>query len=287
MGNNEIIKKIQKNILLFLSVANYASWHIIKRNINNLAVDTEIGHKKPEYLVLYPLLRTGIVETARHPETGKLVYCLGPDVIIRTHDKLLKLKTKDGSVVFIDENNIEQEPILDHNSSLILLKNIPSLINVISHWPESEIKMKYIYDRFGKNDLEKYKATENSSKPNIYANSKFIYSEKYLKTKSGKLYLIPSIEENIDAFNIALSYLEAIKGRYIFIHNPSKKTIAPKYFNSMLPFVICRVLVLCDPTILLNGSLFEGNVKFNNVSSEHIVELKRVFGPIAVKEENE
>jgi hypothetical protein len=289
-NNFQLIRLLQNKILLFLSIANYASWHSLKRNINNL-IDTKSESKavlgeSPEYSVLYPLLRSGFVETARHPETGKLVYCLGPNVIIQTsEDNFFKIIPKDCSCELIDKDNIEMCPVIYKNTSLFLLKNISSLKEVISYWATFDIKMNYIYDRFNKNHFRSI--GETVTKPNIYANSNLFYSEKYLKTKEGHLYLIPSIEDNIDAINIALCYLRVIEGQSIFRYSSNKKRITSVYFNSIIPFVICRALIFCDPMIILNEILNNKMFMINNVSIDHIIELERIFGKNAVRKEYE
>jgi hypothetical protein len=55
----------------------------------------------------------------------------------------------------------------------------------------------------------------------------------------------------------------------------------------MLPFVICRALILCDPMILLNDNIYENKVIIGNISKNHIFELRRIFGENAVRKENE
>jgi hypothetical protein len=279
--------QLKKKILLFLSVANYASWHILKRNINSLCdTDTEsrllIGNN-PEYQVLYPLLRIGVIETAIHPETGKQVYSLGPDAMIQTSDKkVVKIMAKDFSCTLMEENMVETHSIMGKETSLALLKTIPSLKKIISHWEKSAIEMNYIYDRFDKNH---FKAAKDKAMPNIYTNSNHFYSAKYIRIKEGDLYLIPPIEDNIDAVNIASCYLRAITGKPIFVYNYDTKTITADEFNSIVPFAICRALLLCDPMILFGENFTERNTTINNITKNHIIELKRIFGDSAVKEE--
>jgi hypothetical protein len=184
----------------------------------------------------------------------------------------------------LDKNNVGEIPIISHEASLALLKKIPSLKNVISHWAKVDIEMRYIYDRFDKNH---FKATLNTTEPNLYANSSHFYSEKYIRTREGSLYLIPSIEDNIDAVNIALCYLRVIGGKPIFLYNPKVENITCRGFNSMLPFVICRSLLLCDPMILVKEGIRQKEVIVNNVSKDHIREIKRIFGDPAMREKHE
>jgi hypothetical protein len=286
-NKTQLIISLQKKILLFLSAANYASWHILKRNVNSLCAketECELGDN-PEYPVLYPLLRIGVIETARHPETGKPVYCLGPDVMIQTPDKkVLKITAKDFSFTLMEKDAVESPSVTGKEASLALLKTLPSLKNIISHWANSDIEMNYIYDRFDKNH---FKSVKDKAKPNIYSNSNRFYSAKYIKTQEGDLYLIPPIEDNIDAVNIALCYLRAITGKPIFIYNYNTETIITSEFNSILPFIICRALILCDPVILSGEIFFEKNITINNVTKNHVIELKRIFGGAAVREEHE
>ncbi|MDR2942709.1 MAG: hypothetical protein LBV17_08990 [Treponema sp.] len=284
-----LIRSFQEKILLFLSIAGYASWHILKRNINNL-IDTEPENKivlgeNSEYSVLYPLLRNGFIETARNPESGKLVYCLGLNVIIQTlDDKFFKITPENCSCELVDKNNIGTLPIISNDASLFLLKRISSLEDILLHWSTSNIKMNYIYDRFNKNHFRRI--NETATKSNIYTNSNQFYSEKYLKTRKGGLYLIPSIEDNIDAINIALCYLKEINKQPIFYYSSKKKRITTEDFNSIIPIIICRALLLCDFTNY-NKILYNRKSMINNISIEHITELKRIFGENAVREDYE
>ena len=232
------------------------------------------------------MLRTGFIETACRPESGKLVYCLGKNVLVQTHNgQFIKLTPQSFSRELINDDNVENYPILYKNASLALLKRIPSLTEIIYHWERSNILMKYTYDRFDKNHFNRI---VDSLKQDIYTNTNYFYSEKYLKTQEGQLYLIPSIEKNIDAINIALCYLKTTEGKPLFFYNSNKKTIKSLDFHSILPFVICRALILCDPMILLNDGIYHGkSCEINNVSKEHIIELTRIFNKTAVRESDE
>lgn len=281
-NRNEQIKSLQKKIILFLSAVNYTSWHILKRNIYNLCENEAEGiSNNLEYSVLYPLLRIGIIETARNPETGKLVYCLGADSAIQvSDDKCLNITIKDFSCKLLDKNNVGETPIISRDSSLVLLRKIPSLEDVISHWVKIDIEMHYLYNRFEKNH---FKAVLNTTEPNLYANSDHFYSEKYIRTREGNLYLLPSIDDNIDAVNIALCYLRIISRNPIFFYDPNAKNVTCWGFNSIIPFVLCRSLLLCDPMILVNGGLHQKTIVINNISNNYIREIRRIFGEYAVR----
>ena len=126
---------IQKNILQFLYATNYASWHILKKNIYSLLEESTVLGTSPEYQILYPLLRTGFIETACRPESGKLVYCIGNNVLIQINNgQFLKITPQSFSRELIDSDNVENYPILHKNTSLALLKRIPSLTEIIYHW---------------------------------------------------------------------------------------------------------------------------------------------------------
>jgi hypothetical protein len=184
----------------------------------------------------------------------------------------------------LDKNNVGEIPIISHEASLALLKKIPSLKNVISHWVKVNIEMRYIYDRFDKNH---FKATLNTTEPNLYSNSNYFFSEKYIRTREGGLHLIPSIEDSIDAVNIALCYLRIIGGNPIFFYNSNIENIICWGFNSILPFVICRSLLLCDPMIIVNEGICQKELAVNNVSKDHIGQIKRIFGDRAMREKHE
>jgi hypothetical protein len=165
--NNELIRLLQKKILIFLSAVNYASWQILKRSINNLVEAESANIVSPEYQIIYPLLRTGFIETARNPETGKLVYCLGTNAVIQTPcNNFLKITTKDFLCEKIDKNSIDMYPIIDKDASLFLLKIIPSLREIISHCVKAEVVINYIYKQKKKNH---FKNTNDTTKPNIYS----------------------------------------------------------------------------------------------------------------------
>jgi hypothetical protein len=253
---------LKEGIVKYLTASQFASWNILKKNINGLYLSLYgNGVDVPEnleYKVLYPLLRAGIIETARRPASDKLVYCLGPEIIY---------------------NKINQ------NDSLKLLKNIPSLVTIITHWQKSETQVYFIYERFDKNH---FKTARDTSLPQIYTNKDRVYSNRYIRIENGALCLIPEMEDNIDGFNIACCYLKSLKGLPFFTFNINTKTLTCLCFHSILPVVICRALILCDPTVL-SGDMFNNNGKaviINNVSKDHVKELKRIFGENTVEEKN-
>ena len=300
-NNSEQINKIkllQLNILKYLSIVQYASWSVLKNNIKNLYATFSNDESMPddnlEYNILYPLLRIGIIETARRPESDKLVYCLGPRLIIETEGKnLIEINPTENICREVDYEQIEnydKNIVVKQMDSLLLLKSIPTLRKIITHWDESEVEMRYIYDKFKKNHFES--ANGNTSHPNIYTRKTEIYSYKYIRIENETLYIIPDKEENMDADNIALSYLEVINnGKRHFLFSKNKNELTCNTFHTILPFIICRALILCDPMILTNrdGEIYSNTYKpvIKNVTIDHIKELKRIFGEKAVEVKND
>jgi hypothetical protein len=98
------------------------------------------------------------------------------------------------------------------------------------------------------------------------------------------LYLIPETEDNVDSLNIALCYLKIIKKHSHFAFNENNQELTCWTFHSMLPFVICRALILLDPMMLIDNRMYNnGTVIIRNVTNDHIKELKRIFGDTAVE----
>ena len=280
---------IQNDIVKYLNACQFASWNNLKKNIQNLYIyysddEAEIDDNI-EYKILFPLLRTGVIETARRPETNKLVYCLGEPVIISNEEnKYIKLNPKNNECNII--NDIRNENgVIGTKEALKLIKCIPSLKEIIIKWKKSETEVHYIYDKFNKNH---YLFARDVGNPNIYTSRDKIYSNKYIRTETGNLYMIPEIEDNIDGVNIALSYLETINRRLHFKYDKNNKTLICFTFHTILPFILCRALILCDPMILIDGRAYErGYIQVNNVEDDHVKELKRIFGEKALGETNE
>lgn len=253
------IHSLQQGIIKYLNVSQFASWSILKKNINSLFV-TRYGNEANipgnlEYEVLYPLLRAGLIETARRPETDKLVYCCCRQALNHA------------------DKNIQ--------ASLTLLKRIPSLHTIITHWHKSETEVHYIYERFEKNH---FKTARDTLQPNIYTSRDRVYSNKYIRLEDGTLYLIPEIEDNVDAFNIAHCCIESIKGHSHFAYHKNSNELTCRTFNSMLPIVICRALILSDPKVLDDNTVYNrGRIIIREITDDHIKELKRIFGETAVE----
>jgi hypothetical protein len=250
---------LQKRIIKYLNASQFASWKILKKNINSLYItlygnETNIPDNL-EYKVLHPLLRAGRIEAARRPETDRLVYCGCPET---TNPP--------------DQNN---------KFSLRLLKKIPSLHAVITHWQKSETTVHYIYERFDKGSH--FKTAVDTSPPNMYTSRDKVYSNKYIRLEHGTLYLIPEIEDNLDAINIAHCYLESIKGKPHFVFNAGNNELSCRTFHTMLPVVVCRSLILCDPRVLEDDRFYNNDrIVIRQITGDHIKELKRIFGENAV-----
>jgi hypothetical protein len=251
---------LREGILEYLDASQFASWNILKKNINSLYITLYENEKgipdNLEYKVLYPLLKTGRIETARRPETGKLVYCGCPQTA--------------------------KHPNENSKSSLVVLKKIPSFYTVITHWQKSETEVHYIYEQFDKKNH--FKTARDTSQPHIYTSRDRVYSNKYIRLGDGSLYRIPEIEENIDGLNIACCYLESIKGHSHFTFNETSQELSSWIFHTMLPIVVCRALILCDPMVLVDGRVYNnGKMIIRQITNDHITELKRIFGESAVE----
>jgi hypothetical protein len=286
-GQANQISSLRAGIIKYLEASQFASWNVLKRNIGGLYTtlfDESSPGENLEYKILYPLLRAGVIETARRPETGKLVYCLGPHSIIETEDnyaiEVIPAKNLCRKIDRPQMNNYRNNKA-GRKDSLTLLKAIPSLRTVITHWAASETEVYYIYERFEKNH---FKTARDRSLPNIYTNRDKIYSNKYIRIENGMLHLIPEIQDNIDGFNIAHCYLEIIKRHLHFTFNRNNKELICRTFHSMLPIIICRALILCDPPVLLDGRIYgNGNMTINNITEDHVKELIRIFGETSVE----
>jgi hypothetical protein len=269
---------------------------MLKKNTYNLFA-TFYGDEKQlpdnlEYKVILPLLRSGIIETARRPKTDKLVYCLCPHLIIGLdNDHTLEINPQKNLYHEIEPTEIKKYKgnKVHQKDSLTLLKSIPALHDIITHWQKSETKVHYIYERFKMNH---FMTARDTSLPNIYTSQDKIYSNKYIRIENGMLYLIPEIKDNIDGFNIAHCYINTIKKtnerqqHFTFIRN--SKELVCWTFHSMLPIVVCRALILCDPLTLIDDRLYNNEtMKIKNVAYDHVKELKRIFGEIAVEEKND
>jgi hypothetical protein len=280
------ISLLQAGIIKYLGAFQFAPWNVLKRNIDSLYVThfNEPPDERLEYKVLYPLLRAGMIETARRPQTGKLVYCLGPEMIIELEDnravEIIPAKNVCRITDRVNIKNHRNTTIARQHDSLTLLKRIPPLYTIITHWQMSETEVHFIYERFEKNH---FKYARDKSLPNIYTSQDKIYSNRYIRIKNGMLYLIPETEDNIDGDNISLCYLEILKERFLFVFDEDKKELTCWDFHSILPFIVCRALILCDPLILTGGGLNNNEkITIGNVTNGHVNELKRIFGEISV-----
>ena len=282
----KLIALIQNDIVKYLNACQFASWNNLKKNIYNLNVYYSGGESLPvdniEYKVLFPLLRTGVIEVARRPENNKLVYCLGLKIIISTvKNKYIVVNPNSNEYKIIDDID-KSSNIISNQDSLRLLKSVPSLYEIIINWKISETKVHYIYDRFNKNH---YRFTRDVNCPNIYTNRDKIYSNKYLMAENGNLYMIPEIEDNVDGVNIALCYLETINRRSHFKYDKSKNVLSCLTYHTILPFILCRAFILCDPMILIDDRAYEnGCIQINNITDGHVKELKRIFGEKSLEE---
>jgi len=256
-----LFSKMQEQILRCIEVENRCTWDRLKgicrklyegyRDENETQTDNY-----PEYKLIYPLLRTGKIDWYKDPESQKVYFHKAPKV---QPDKL---------------------------NALEALKIIPSLEDFIKiNFDESDLQtLKYKYLRFDKNHFRSLK-NGNSAQPGIYSFGCKVYSNRYIRLPNGKLYLIPPVQSEPDYGNFAYSWTEIFKSKKFFRFFQNKKELVCLYFHSIMPVMICRLLLACSPSVLQDGALQKntGAVALKDIEEDVIKELKRIFGENSVE----
>jgi hypothetical protein len=235
------------------------------------------------------LLRIGVIEICRSPEFGKTGYCIGPKTRINiTEDIQLLFDPASCSYRFkkVFRGDMINNSDEAAGNPFLLLKRLTSLEKVIRGWEQTEMEMKYKYDQFNPNHFSRVQDSKSCA---LYTTNDKMYLTKCVRLKNGGLYRIPLVENNIDAINIALSYVHIVNGKKMFRYAKNQKTLKCLNFHSMMPIIICRALVLCDPLYLLEDEAYLSIAapEFRNITGNIICELKRIFGESAVEELND
>jgi hypothetical protein len=288
---NNILFDIQLKIFRFILASGNVSWYLIRNRIDNLLQDFS-DDKKTDitiYSIFMPLLRIGVVEICRNPISNSIGYCIAPAIILKSADKQIFIfnpDDKDCRFKKIEASQKDNNGLINYDA-VSLLKQIPPLEKIIRNWElEQALEMKYIYDRFSKNHYRSLTSKNEINKCAVYTVLDKPFSRKYIRMPNKKLYKVPYQSENIDGEIIAVIFCKICSGEKIFQYSSKNLSLRCFGFSSIIPMVICRAIILCDPSFLLKDEIYQGSptIELHNINADIIIELKRIFGKTAVKE---
>jgi hypothetical protein len=236
-----------------------------------------------------PLFRIGLVEICKNPISNSIEYCIAPAIILKKADNqsfAFNPDSNDYRFREIETPKKDNNRIINYEA-IPLLNQMPPLEKIIKNWElEQALEMKYIYDRFDKNHYRAVTSKDEINKCAIYTALDKPYSRKYIRMQNSKLYKVPYLDENIDGELIAVIYCKIYGGEKIFQYSNKNHSLICFCFNSIIPIVICRAIVMSDPSVLINDEIYRGGstIEFYDINTDIIIELKRIFGETAVKE---
>lgn len=289
----EAVLKCQQALFLWLATkgkASHLSIHNICLNIIENFEDLEkMDTEYPEYYILQPLFKAGVIELYK-TEEGKYYYALSRGGFFPT-DK---------------ENAANVHSYWSYNKSVEnSTEKVGAFLNSLQSLENSFYREKALFEKWdGSNSL--------SSSAFIKYSSKYFWSSKSYETKLSEIYKIPSIfkisnkvysptyfcDSNGSSFklkddfanpwyplswNICESYIDLKKGKVIFEYDKKNKKLLCKDFTA-LPIYFARALVCNNPEKLEEPSFwlsyFDSKYKtqvFNNVSEKLYKILKNKY----------
>jgi hypothetical protein len=291
---NDIFFNIQLKIFKFILASGSVSWYLIKNRIDSLLsllqnLSDDIKVNVTIYSILMPLLRIGIIEICRNPISNSIRYCIAPAIILKSADNQSFAFNPDGNDYRfreIETPKKDDNDMINHDR-ISLLNQIPSLEKIIKNWElEQVLEMKYIYDRLDKNHYRSLTSKDEINKCAIYTALNKPYSRKYIRMPNGKLYKIPYHDENIDGEIIAVIFCKIYNGEKIFQYSNKNHSLLCFNFSSIIPIVICRAIIINDPSVLLGDEIYQGShtIEFHDINTNIIIGLKRIFGKTSIKE---
>jgi hypothetical protein len=288
---NDVFFDIQLKIFRFILASGSVSWYLIKNRIDSLLqnLPDDIKANVTIYSIVMPLLRIGIIEICKNPISNSIGYCIAPAIILTgTDNRSFAFNPSSNDYRFREiETQKKDDNRIINCDAVFLLNQTPSLEKIIKNWElERVLEMKYFYDRFDKNHYRSLISKEEINKCAIYTALDKTYARKYIRMPNGKLYKIPHRDENIDGEIIAVIFCKIYSGEKIFQYSNKNYSLLCFDFSSIIPMVICRAIIISDPSILLRDEIYQGGstIEFHNIDTDIIAGLKRIFGEIAIKE---
>lgn len=258
-------KKIQNDLLRWLNAMGAASWSEINQSLIGLLQSqgcSDVDMRYPAYKWFEPLFRNGVIEVA--------------------YDKQVKFYPVFKS---LDDVSIDRSI-----TSLALLRKIPSVKLQIDNFSRTSIDIgKYQYLELNKYPNE-YKKNELLA-VGIYSRKGNAWEPKYLYDGS-QTHLIPWMDENPDAFNLARCFVRINQGAKMFCFHCESKTLEIYRYQEH-PILVTRALFLSESSQIKNLAYYkpinnkDNNIYYNNVTSEHVKQLKRIYTPKAIEVKND
>lgn len=256
-------KEIQNNLLRWLNAVGSATWKEINQTLVGMLLsygctDDNENLKYPAYKWFEPLFRNGVIEAF--------------------FDKEVKFYP-----VFKSLDDVAPDGTL---SSLALLKKLPSITSQINHFARSLTDITN-YLIFNLKEYEFNPINQNRLSVGIYSRKGNFWEEKYLYDGS-QVRLIPREDKNVDAKKLAHCFLRLNQKAKLFCYHSQQKTLDICHYQEH-PILVTRALFLSDLTQTQNLEYYQciHKVSYNNISSKHIIELKRIYNSNAVEVKND
>lgn len=271
----ECQKKLQNDLLRWLNAVGSASWKEINQALIGMMLSCGLvknaeESKYPAYKLFEPLLRNGVIEAFR--------------------DKQVKFYP-----IFKDLDGVAVDKSL---SSLSLLKKIHSEIHSIRSLVMKFEKLNIDLDDFMLLNLDVYpneflpivKKTQQKS-VGIYSRKGYSWESKFIYDGSVAR-LIPSADENPDSFNVARCFVRLNWNRKLFCYHSQSKTLEIYHYEEH-PVLVTRALFLSESSQIHDINYYrpigswDNKICYNNVTSQHVAELRHIYNFNAIEEKND
>jgi hypothetical protein len=213
--------------------------------------------KNAKYEVFFPLIKYGLIEFyadnyfALSPSSvifnkNFVVSINVPDQILKefqplNHKAQLGIKCFHRSAEIFTVINDNEIPTSEYNLSKIL-KHIPILNSILNSWKDDVV-----------GDISNFHWSGGSEvKKGVYKKTQESYSQRGVRLSEGTWKKIPSREDNIDGYNLAMLWQQIQNGDRLGIeYRPASNTMVVK--NIFFPIVIERLLFFNTILHPING----------------------------------
>lgn len=271
----ECQKKLQNDLLRWLTAVGSASWKEINQALIGMMLSCGLvkdveESKYPAYKLFEPLFRNGVIEAFR--------------------DKRVKFYP-----IFKDLDGVAVDKSL---SSLSLLKKIHSEIHSIRSLVMKFEKLNIDLDDFMLLNLNVYPneflpiANKAQKKPvGIYSRKGYSWEPKFIYDGS-TVRLIPGADENPDSFNVARCFVRLNWNRKLFCYHSQSKTLEIYHYEEH-PVLVTRALFLSESSQIHDINYYrpigswDNKICYNNVTSQHVAELRHIYNFNAIEVKND
>lgn len=264
--SNADVRRAQALLYKWLGQCGKVKYQAIKESCDYLNTSMRLGLSRPVWPLLFPLLRTGVVDFA-----GSACYMLSPALALTFKDHAYMINGQDWNdedsnlpvgISLCQKNKLPPELKTVKLNSLSVLKAFPTLEEVVLSWPlvlQNGANLEYSGNR-----------KLGISKPAKAGQKHYFYDPKQSGVRE-----IPSPQTNPEAYPVAVCCQSIIGGLPSGIYDAESQKLVMSLYG--LPTLLSRALMIDGMAERIFPTVDGRYVLYHHISQHVARELNRIM----------